>query len=248
MNSNLLGMLGLARRGGMLAAGEEPAQEAAAQKNARLLLLASDAAANTERRIRRFAEEGACLWTRAPFTKAELGSEIGRASCAILAITDIGMAAAIARRLAETDAPRYGELADKLDVKAKRAAERRAERRSREKAEKRARRAAPTPAGAEKEKPPAGERKRSASGSPSRAEPPAALRPGTQNRTGRSFGKKPAVRGSRSGRPGGERRGFGSPSGGQKFSHSSHAPSRPFAGSRPVKKGKGSFRRKPGEK
>ena len=277
MNSNLLGMLGLARRGGMLAVGEEPAQEAAEQKKARLLLLASDAAVNTERRIQRFADEGACLWARAPFTKTELGNEVGRASCAILAITDIGMAAAIARRLAESDAKRYGDLSEKLDIKAKRAAERKAERHEREKAEEHARRTAPKFAKKEPAKDSPDSRKRSDFGAPARGGKPSS-RPGNRNGDGRNFGKKPGGfgnhfgkpdsehrntgnhfgkpdgerrnTGNHFGKPDGERRSFnGNRSGGQKFSHSSgqsfHAPSRPFAGSKPVKKGKGSFRKKP---
>lgn len=275
MNSNLLGMLGLAKRGGMLAVGEEPAQDAAQQKNARLLLLASDAAVNTERRIQRFADEGSCLWAKAPFTKTELGNEVGRASCAILAVTDIGMAAAIARRLAETDASRYGELAEKLDVKAKRAAERKAERHNREKAEERARRTAPKSGKKEPVKKAESSGKRAGFGAPARSEKPGSYRSENRNRAG-SYGKKPGGFGNRdgkfdgerrggyAGKPGGERRSSGnsygkgdgerrtfggSRSGGSSFSHSSghsfHAPSRPFAGSKPVKKGKGSFRKKP---
>lgn len=280
MNSNLLGMLGLARRGGMLAVGEEPAQEAAQQKNARLLLLASDAAVNTERRVQRFAEEGSCLWTRAPFTKTELGSEVGRSSCAILAVTDIGLAAAIARRLADEDAARYGELAEKLSVKAKRAAERKAERHSREKSEKHARRFPPKSADAEKGKGPSAAEKHPTSEKSPRSDKLRTFHPGNRSKENerRGFGKnrgsfESGYRSSNNNRgafgkdhhnsdddhrsfgnsrskPDGNRRSFGTDhrsGGGQKssrsFTHSPHA-SRPFSNSMPVKKGKGSFRKK----
>lgn len=137
MNNNLLGMLGLAKRGGMLTAGERGVADEVRVKNARLLLLAADAADNTTRRIQHFAKAGACLWIRVPFTKAELGRAAGHGSCAILAVTDIRFAAAVAHRLAEMDAARYGSTAQKLDVKAKRAAERKTEQYRCAKAERR---------------------------------------------------------------------------------------------------------------
>ena len=98
-----------------------------------MLLLASDAADNTRRRIEHFADEGQCMWLRVPFPKEELGRALGRTSVAVAAITDIGLAAAVARRLAELDPARYGESAARLDVKAQRAAERRAEQLAHEK-------------------------------------------------------------------------------------------------------------------
>lgn len=228
MNSNLLGMLGLARRGGMLAVGEEPALEAAQQKKARLLLLASDAAEHAERRIRHFAENGSCLWIRVPFSKAELGNEVGRASCAILAVTDIGLAAAIARRLADEDAARYGETASKLDLKAKRAAERKAARHGREK--RRVRVPQKDTGQVEKNNPTSAKRGIS----------PGSFSHGKNFRTGRP--------GSR--RPDGGDHTFHHSGGNRKSSHFSAHPSssgygRPFTHSKPVKKGKGSFRKKP---
>ena len=124
---NILSLLGLALRGGRLVMGEEPVEGVARARDARVLLLASDAADNTRRRIEHFADEGQCMWLRVPFTKEELGRALGRTSVAVAAITDIGLAAAVARRLAELDPARYGESAARLDVKAQRAAERRAE-------------------------------------------------------------------------------------------------------------------------
>lgn len=269
MNSNLLGMLGLARRGGMLAVGDESVQEATEQKNARLLLLASDAADNTERRIRRFAEEGACLWVRAPFTKTELGNEVGRASCAVLAITDIGLAAAIAHRLAEQDQTRYGEIAEKLDIKAKRAAERKAERHNREKEEARTRRAPASEKDKKKENAASQSPKRGASqnhfrpddrrdfrdGKPGERRPYGDSKPGERRSYGN--GKPGERRPYGNGKPG-ERRPYGDSKPGEHRSYGNGKPgertdsrsfsfhgSRPFSGSKPVKKGKGSFRKKP---
>ena len=128
----ILSLLGLALRGNHLAVGEEPVEAAARAKDARLLLLASDAADNTRRRTVHFSEAGQCLWLRLPFTKAELGRAVGRTSAALVAVTDIGLANAVANRLAQLDEDQYGEAAERLALKAKRAAERQSELRAHE--------------------------------------------------------------------------------------------------------------------
>lgn len=125
--NKVLGVLGLAKKAGQLEVGEEPTGAAARAKDARLLLIASDAADNSYRRLKHFADAGACLYAKLPCTKDELGSALGRTSCAMAAVTDIGFAEAIAKKLAEDDAEQYGVLAEKLGVKAQRAAERRKE-------------------------------------------------------------------------------------------------------------------------
>ena len=125
--NKVLGLLGLAKKAGQLEVGEEPTGAAARAKDARLLLIASDAAENSYRRLKHFADAGACLYAKLPCTKDELGSALGRTSCAMVAVTDIGFATAIAEKLAEDDPERYGEITEKLRVKAQRAAERRKE-------------------------------------------------------------------------------------------------------------------------
>ena len=132
-NKRILSLLGLALRGGNLAVGEEPAEAAARAKDARVLLLAADAAAGTCRRAEHFAQAGQCLWLRTPFTKEELGRALGRTSVALAAVTDTGLASAVVRRLAEGDPVRYGEAAARLEVKARRAQQRRAEKLAHEK-------------------------------------------------------------------------------------------------------------------
>ena len=122
---NALRMTGMALRAGRLEAGEDPAGGACRGMRCRLLLTASDAAGGTLRRAERFAEEGACLLLRLPYTKAELGEALGRGSCAIAAITDLGLARAVAEKLAQKDAAQYGEIAERLRLKAERAAQRR---------------------------------------------------------------------------------------------------------------------------
>ena len=126
-NEQTLSLIGLCLRGRNLEVGEEPVEAVARARDARVLLLASDAADNTARRVRRFAEMGQCVWLRVPFTKRELGLATGRASAAVAAITDIGLAVAVVRRLAEAEPEKYAEDLAKLELKAKRAAERKSE-------------------------------------------------------------------------------------------------------------------------
>ncbi len=55
-----------------------------------------------------------------PLTKQELGSGLGRASCAMLALTDVGFAAAVAEKLAQLDPEAYGPAWETLSNKAAR--------------------------------------------------------------------------------------------------------------------------------
>ncbi len=103
MSERALSLLGLARRGGNLALGEAPVAEACKLRRARLVLVASDAGDSTARRGARLAERGGAPLAVLPWTKAEIGRQLGRASCALLAVTDSGLAAAVAERLAEED-------------------------------------------------------------------------------------------------------------------------------------------------
>lgn len=121
-----MNLIGLAQKAGRLAVGEEPTGAAARARDARLILVAADAAENSVRRVRHFADAGQCLWCRIGADKDALGRAVGRSSCAMLAVTDIGFAEAIAKKLAEGD-ERFAETAEKLAVKARRAAERRRE-------------------------------------------------------------------------------------------------------------------------
>ena len=113
VTDSALSLLGLALRGNHLAVGEEPVAEACRTGRARLVLTAADAADNSADRARRWAENGGIPWARTPWEKAELGFALGRGVCAMAALTDGGLAAALARKLAGTD-PQYQPLADRL--------------------------------------------------------------------------------------------------------------------------------------
>ena len=133
MSNAILSLIGLSKKAGRLEVGEEPVGAAARARHARLLLVASDAAANTRRRCSHFAEAGAVPWAELPFTKEELGGTVGRSSCALVAVTDIGFASSLAAKLSALNPERYGDLAAALDTKAQKALQRQKEQRQHEK-------------------------------------------------------------------------------------------------------------------
>ena len=165
-------------------------------------------------------------------------------SAAVAAITDIGLAVAVVRRLAEMDPEKYDEDLAKLELKAKRAAERKSEAVQHEKNLRRGikrpkKQEVPDekgagPAGVSGK--PSGEKQRRSAGvSDKRAEKAGPRRTAENGGAAKSFAKD-----DRTGRP---------------FRKSGSRPSKsnrpkpkgrpnPYAHSRPVKKGKGSFRKK----
>ena len=111
---NVLHLLGIARKAGRVEVGEEPVGASARARQARLILVASDAADNSARRAAHFAQAGKAPWFRVPYTKGELGGTVGRASCAMLALTDVGLAAALLARLAAGAPETYGAASAEL--------------------------------------------------------------------------------------------------------------------------------------
>lgn len=224
-NNGILSLLGLALRGGRLAVGEEPSALAAKAGQARLLLTAADAAGNTLRRAEHLAEEGHCLHLTLPVSKEELGGALGRGSAAIAALTDLGLAAAVAERLARLDPERYGEAAARMDLKRRRAAERKA-------APRRDPPKKDLPPKERDRRPPGfrweGERPRAPEGGP-RDRRSGKPRPwgGERAGTGRPYGGRPGEGRPRKGdHPGGQRSAGGRPRG--------ERPDRPGGGPRPA--------------
>ncbi|MBD5161484.1 MAG: 50S ribosomal protein L7 [Oscillibacter sp.] len=124
MSNDALLMTGMALRAGRLEVGDEAAGDACQCKRCRLLLVAADAGESARRRAARFAEEGQCLLAELPCSREELGAALGRKSCAMAAVTDLGLARAIVERLAQADPEAFGETAERLRLKAARAARR----------------------------------------------------------------------------------------------------------------------------
>ena len=121
----ILSLLGLAHKAGRVEIGEEPVGSAARAKKARIILVAGDAAASSVRRAMGFANTGSCLCLVIPATKEQLGRALGRTSCAMAAVTDIGFADAVTGKLAALDPEKFQSAAQRMTVKAQRARERR---------------------------------------------------------------------------------------------------------------------------
>ena len=127
MTEHLLSTLGLALRAGAVAVGEEPVGAAARGKKARVIFTARDAAASSVRRAYSFAHAGSCLCLPFPADQDAFGRALGRTSVAMCAVTDIGFAQSLVKKLAALDSETYQGAADTLAVKAKRARERKEE-------------------------------------------------------------------------------------------------------------------------
>ena len=156
-NDPILNLIGLANKAGKLEIGEEPVGALCRARQAKLVLLAQDAAPNTCRRAAHFGEAGNVLFLQLPFTKAELGMQLGRSSCAMLAVADSGLAASMVEKLSARDPDRYGPAAAQLRQKADRVLQRQREKRQHEKNLREGKHkpwAAPPPQKAESEKRP----------------------------------------------------------------------------------------------
>ena len=125
MDNGLIGLLGLAQKAGKLQTGEESVSTAAKGHKARLLLLSSDAGERTRRHAGQLSQEGNCPLLPVPLTRMELGGAVGRGECVLLAFTDVGLAAAAAKRLAQTDPEGCREVLERLEDKAEKTLRRR---------------------------------------------------------------------------------------------------------------------------
>ena len=103
MGDSALSLLGLALRGNNLAVGEEPVREACRTRRVRLVMSAADAAQNSADRARRWAEDCGVPWLRLPWDKETLGNALGRKLCAVAALTDRGLTAALVEKLIQAD-------------------------------------------------------------------------------------------------------------------------------------------------
>lgn len=122
MSSETMSLLGLARRAGRLAIGEDMTAEAVADHKVRLLVLAADAAPTTLRRTQRLAGDRLPV-AQVRENKTELGAALGRDTCAVCAVLDMGFAAKLAEKLAAED-PAFGDTAAEILRKSEKIARR----------------------------------------------------------------------------------------------------------------------------
>lgn len=130
-NDPCLGMLGLARRAGKLAYGDELVRQLCADHKARCVLVAADAGESTAKKASFYAARVKVPCITLPHSKDELGAAIGKNGCAVCAVSDIGLAAAAIGKLAAQH-PEYAEVAAQLNEKNARIQSRRGKKKPRD--------------------------------------------------------------------------------------------------------------------
>ncbi len=113
MRTDSLRLIGLMRRAGKLETGEEGCRAAARAGKAVLILVAEDASANAKDRAARFAQTSGAAILMTDASKAELAGAAGVSGGAMMAVCDVGFAAALLKKL-EEESP--GTAADLLPV------------------------------------------------------------------------------------------------------------------------------------
>jgi len=96
---NTLGLLGIAKKAGLLAIGSEQTAISARQGKAHLILSASDASAGAVRRAKSNAENYDTKYLAVSYSKFEIGSITGRGSPGVLAILDKGLAESFLKKI-----------------------------------------------------------------------------------------------------------------------------------------------------
>jgi ribosomal protein L7Ae-like RNA K-turn-binding protein len=95
MEDKLLGLLGLARRAGLITFGFDAVLKDVAGGKAGVVVLSSDAAPRTVRNIKENCEKSGAEVLMAPVDKAAMGHAIGRGETAVLALTDKAFSARV---------------------------------------------------------------------------------------------------------------------------------------------------------
>ena len=100
-NNKIYSLLGLAQRGGNLVSGGFMVENSIKDGNARLVLVAVDASANTRK-----AFSDMCRFRHIPMavigTREELGRAIGKEMRVSIAVTDSGLAGAIQKQIVDS--------------------------------------------------------------------------------------------------------------------------------------------------
>ena len=99
-NNPALGMLGLSRRAGRLACGEDAVSAMVAEGKGRAIFIAEDIGEATRRKVMRHDARVPVFML--PCSREMLGNAIGMPGCAVCALSDMGMASAIAAKLSGT--------------------------------------------------------------------------------------------------------------------------------------------------
>ena len=92
----IIGLLGLAQRAGFIASGAMQTERALLTGRCKLLLVAVDTAADTQKRLESMTRQTNTPMFRV-LTKQQMGIAIGKSHKAAIAVTDIGFAGSLRR-------------------------------------------------------------------------------------------------------------------------------------------------------
>ncbi len=123
MSSSYLGLLGLARRAGKVEMGDDAARAACNASLARLLIISEEASPRTRETFEFVAESAGIPCITVSETRAEIGNALGKRPIAVCAVCNTGFAAAIIKKLADTNEDAKNAL-PKAEKKAARVASR----------------------------------------------------------------------------------------------------------------------------
>ena len=97
-DDKILGLLGLAHRAGCVASGAMQTEKAILSGRCKLLLIAADAAPETQKRLNIMIETAGTPMLKI-LSKLQLGTAVGKSPKAAVAINDIGFAGSLRRML-----------------------------------------------------------------------------------------------------------------------------------------------------
>ena len=117
--------LGLARKAGLLAVGEEASGSTMAEGKGKLLLLAADASPNAVKRAQSFQHGHRAPLQTLPWSKSELSILLGKHGCSMVCFTDLALAERFSAALAEED-PAWAETTQLLQERKQKADRRKA--------------------------------------------------------------------------------------------------------------------------
>ncbi len=131
MMEKVLSLLGLMKKAGAIACGEDNSAEAVREGKGKLLILASDASDNARKRAENLCSGRKIIKLQLECTKAELAWALGMSACSMAAITDLGFAAAFAKELCRIRPGEFDEIYSLLTQRYDKARRRKAEKQRR---------------------------------------------------------------------------------------------------------------------
>ena len=131
MMEKVLSLLGLMKKAGAIACGEDNSIEAARDGKAKLLILAGDASDNARKRAENLCAGRKLIKLELECTKAELARALGMSGCSMAAICDLGFAVALVKELCRITPGEYDEIFERLTQRYDKARRRKAEKQRR---------------------------------------------------------------------------------------------------------------------